>query len=90
VAGDWFVYLHMLRAGKVFYGAYVCNSHRRHNNSVTLRTVAELHYREVLALQECARSMFALSAKTITTAQAYRTRVREHLGVVDDKDVGEL
>jgi O-antigen biosynthesis protein len=89
VAGDWLVYLHMLRAGKVFYCAYVCNSHRRHNNSVTLKTVAQLHYREVVALQECAGSLFTLTAKTITSAQAYRTRVRAHLGAVDAKGVGE-
>lgn len=89
VAGDWVVYLHTLRTGKVFYSAYICNIHRRHKNSVTLGTIANLHYQEVVALQECARSMFALSAKTTTSAQAYRTRVREHLCVVDDKSGGE-
>jgi hypothetical protein len=89
VAGDWAVYLQLLRTGKVFYGAYVCNSHRRHNKSVTLGTVADLHYQEIVALQECARSMFALSAKTITSARAYRAHVREHLGAVDAKGAGE-
>jgi hypothetical protein len=81
VAGDWAVYLHMLSRGKVFYGAYVCNCHRRHSNSVTLGTAGDMHYREIVELQECARSMFPLSARTIAAAQTYRTHAREYLGV---------
>lgn len=89
VAGDWVVYLHMLRTGKIFYSHHVCNCHRRHSHSVTLGMAAETHYREVVALQECAGSMFALSAQSITSASTYRAKVRQHLGVANVQGAGE-
>ena len=89
VAGDWVAYLHLLRAGKIFYAATVCNCHRRHSSSVTQGIAAEMHYREVVELQESARSMYPLSAQSIKFAATYRQQLRKHLGITDARQVGE-
>jgi O-antigen biosynthesis protein len=89
VAGDWVVYLHLLRAGKIFYAPVVCNCHRRHSGSVTQGMAAEMHYREVVELQESARSMYPLSAQSVKFAAAYRQQVRKHLGITDARQPGE-
>lgn len=88
VAGDWLVYLHILRAGKIFYDPHVSNRHRRHSNSVTLGTAAAIHYDEVVELQECAKSMFPMSAQSIASAEAYRATLRAYLGIVPEHGVG--
>lgn len=89
VAGDWAVYLSLLRMGKIFYSHHVCNRHRRHRGSVTKGTASDMHYREVVRMQESAMSMFSLSGQAIKSAQAYRASVRECLGVPDTKLAGE-
>jgi hypothetical protein len=88
VAGDWFVYLHILRAGKVFYDPHVSNSHRRHRNSVTLGTAADTHYGEVVELQECAKAMFPMSAQSIANADGYRAILRDQLGIAPGPGLG--
>jgi len=88
VAGDWFVYLHILQAGKIFYDPQVSNRHRRHGHSVTLGMAAAAHYREVTELQEHARYMFPMSARSIAAAEAYRAMLREHLGIASGQVVG--
>ena len=81
VAGDWVVYLQLLRNGKIFYSAHVCNRHRRHQGSVTLETHADMHYREVVELQQVASANFSLSARSLESALDYRIRVSEYLGI---------
>jgi hypothetical protein len=88
VAGDWLVYLHILRAGKLFYDSHVSNSHRRHSSSVTLGMVAAAHYGEVVELQECAKSMFSMSSQSIAKAERYRAALREHLDIAPGSGVG--
>jgi hypothetical protein len=88
VAGDWLVYLHILRAGKVFYDPHVSNSHRRHSSSVTLGMVAAAHYSEVVELQECAKSMFSMSSQSIAKAEGYRAALREHLDIAPGSGLG--
>lgn len=88
VAGDWLVYLHILHAGKVYYDPRVSNRHRRHSKSVTLGTAAAAQYREVVELQEQARSMFPMSAQSIATAEAYRAALRDYFGIASGQVVG--
>lgn len=89
VAGDWAVYLQLLLMGKIFYSNHACNRHRRHHGSVTKGTASDMHYREVVRLQESAMSMFSLSDQAIGLAQAYRASVREYLGISNTKLGGE-
>jgi glycosyltransferase involved in cell wall biosynthesis len=89
VAGDWLVYLNLLCHGKIFYGADVGNSHRRHAHSVTGETVATLHYQEVLETQRVARSMFSLTTETEQAAHAYLASVRGYFGLSEARDKRE-
>ncbi|HEY8587566.1 MAG TPA: glycoside hydrolase family 99-like domain-containing protein [Rhodanobacter sp.] len=88
VAGDWLVYLYILQAGKVFYDPHVSNRHRRHRDSVTQGTASSAHYREVVELQEHARSMFPMSARSIAAAEAYRAVLRNQLGFATERAAG--
>jgi glycosyltransferase involved in cell wall biosynthesis len=88
VAGDWLVYLHILRAGKLFYDPHISNSHRRHSSGVTLGMAAAEHYSEVVELQERAKSMFPMSSQSIAKAEGYRAALREHLDIAPGSGVG--
>ena len=88
VAGDWMVYLHLLRTGKIFYHANVSNSHRRHSRSVTMETEATLHYHEVLEVQQAAKLMFSLTMEAEQAAGAYLTYVRERFGLSETHGKG--
>jgi glycosyltransferase involved in cell wall biosynthesis len=48
VAGDWFVYIEMIKNNKIYYNAKSLNSHRRHIGSVTK---VNSHLDEVVRLQ---------------------------------------
>ncbi|RDS83407.1 glycoside hydrolase family 99-like domain-containing protein [Dyella psychrodurans] len=83
IAGDWLVYLLMLKKGKMVYDASPCNQHRRHSTSVTLGSAAELHYQEVVRVQRAAEKLFELDERTKESARLYARMVRSHLGLPD-------
>jgi glycosyltransferase involved in cell wall biosynthesis len=83
IAGDWLVYLLMLRKGGVVYDASPSNQHRRHMNSVTLGSAAEAHYQEVVRVQQAAESLFELDEVTKESARRYARALRSHLGLPD-------
>ena len=43
IAGDWLVYLLLLRDGGLSFNAESLNQHRRHGNSVTIGSKAQGH-----------------------------------------------
>lgn len=81
IAGDWLVYLKLLRAGKIVFEASVCNQHRRHARGVTLGSDARAHYDEVMRLQGTAQSLFEIDSRTRAQAAAYATRLRGKMGL---------
>ncbi|GLQ49264.1 glycoside hydrolase family 99-like domain-containing protein [Dyella flava] len=83
IAGDWLVYLLMLKKGKLVYDASPCNQHRRHSRSVTLGSVAEQHYQEVVRVQRAAEELFELDETTKDAARVYARKLRSSLGLPD-------
>ncbi|WP_232310288.1 glycoside hydrolase family 99-like domain-containing protein [Pseudoxanthomonas mexicana] len=83
VAGDWLVYLHLLREGAVVFDPRSMNSHRRHVKSVTLDTDLEQHLGEVLALQSKASTMFSLDPRVTSQATHYAGELRRQFGLVE-------
>jgi len=81
IAGDWLVYLLLLREGGVSFVPDSLNRHRRHGNSVTLGAQAQGHLDEVLSVQSHARRLFPLSARTQAAAMAYEDKLRTHFGL---------
>jgi glycosyltransferase involved in cell wall biosynthesis len=41
IAGDWYLYVHAIKDGKVFYDIRKCNSHRRHSSSVIAHMISD-------------------------------------------------
>lgn len=83
IAGDWLVYLLMLRKGGLVYDANPSNQHRRHGNSVTLGSAYEAHYQEVVRVQRAAEALFDLDEATKESARRYARMLRSHFGLSD-------
>lgn len=81
VAGDWLVYLYLLREGRIHYAPQVLNRHRYHGGSVTGSLDAQRHYDEVVAVQRIAGTLYPLSAPTRARADAYAQHLRTHFGL---------
>jgi hypothetical protein len=64
IAGDWLVYLLLLRDGGLSFNAESLNQHRRHGNSVTIGSKAQGHLDEIRSLHAHAQRLFPLSAAT--------------------------
>jgi glycosyltransferase involved in cell wall biosynthesis len=58
VAGDWLVYLRLLKGGLLAYHPQSLNKHRRHRGGVTLGSAYAAHLSEVLRMQKIARERY--------------------------------
>lgn len=83
IAGDWLVYLLLLREGGLSFHPESLNRHRRHGNSVTLGSRAEGHMAEIRSLHAQARRLFPLTATTQAAALAYEQKLLTHFGLRD-------
>lgn len=81
IAGDWLVYLHMLKEGDILFVPEPLNDHRRHQSSVTIDSDLQQHYDEVVALQASAASTFDLDPMTMTRASEYAASLRIQFGL---------
>lgn len=81
VAGDWLVYLTVLRNGQISYHSKSLNAHRRHVSSVTGAIARRKHYDEVAELQSLARSMVETSPETDMKGKQWLDHVRHYLGI---------
>jgi glycosyltransferase involved in cell wall biosynthesis len=84
VAGDWVVYLRLLRLGRIHFDPRVLNRHRFHGANVTGSIDARRHYDEVVSAQALARALYPLGTGTIDAAAAYAARLRAHLGLAEE------
>jgi hypothetical protein len=57
IAGDWLVYLLLLRDGGLSFNAESLNQHRRHGNSVTIGSKAQGHLDEIRSLHAHAQRL---------------------------------
>jgi lipopolysaccharide biosynthesis protein/GT2 family glycosyltransferase len=69
VAGDWLVYLEIIKSGKVAFCSKSLNHHRRHTSSVTK---INNHFDEVVDAQNLASSMFDIDDITQAKVTSYR------------------
>ena len=81
VAGDWLVYVHVLRYGKLSYSALPLNSHRRHTQSVTSSLDAVRHVEEVMQVQKLAQDLSDADAEIVRRADTYVDSLVEHFGI---------
>jgi len=71
IAGDWIVYLHVLKRGKIYFCKKSLNLHRRHSTSVTTQNNVINHIEEVQKAQAEAKELSCPSPGTLTMAEEY-------------------
>lgn len=75
VAGDWLIYIEMLRQGKVAFCKASLNLHRRHISSVTKKNN---HYSEVVELQDYACNLVKVNSEIIDKIESYRGHLKNY------------
>jgi hypothetical protein len=79
VAGDWRVYIDLLKSGgMLFYNAKCLNYHRCHTSSVTRELDTQRHYDEICECQQYVADLF-FDGQLSKTMLSYREFVRVHL-----------
>ncbi len=84
VAGDWLTYLLVLQEGKISFSPESFNSHRRHQESITLGSFNISQLKEILSVQERARNTFHPVDEIVKKAHAYAQQLYEDFGLADD------
>ncbi|NWH08301.1 MAG: glycoside hydrolase family 99-like domain-containing protein [Alphaproteobacteria bacterium] len=84
VAGDWLVYVELLKKGRVAFSPEALNDHRRHAGSVTTGTKSDKHLREILGLQAHVRHAVAVSPDLDALADAFARHAYRYLGLASD------
>lgn len=79
IAGDWFFYVWILKKGMIHFNPQSLNWHRRHDKGVTLSENANVHYNEIIKMQDYVYENFDVSDATRNKALEYRKYVREYL-----------
>jgi len=81
VAGDWRLYLEILKYNWISHIKQPLNIHRRHVESVTGVLQKELHLSEVQKMQHLAREIVILPQKTADIAQGYLEELATRFGL---------
>jgi glycosyltransferase involved in cell wall biosynthesis len=84
VAGDWLIYLYVLRQGKAYFCSQSLNKHRRHTVSVTTATDVRSHLQEVLEMQQTARTLANPPPPVVAKAQDYAKRLANQFGLAQE------
>ena len=81
VAGDWLVYVLLLKHGCVAFTPVSANTHRRHQRSVTLGSFNAAQLNEIRKMQAFVASAFPVPAEQIMAAQAYAEKLALQFGL---------
>ena len=82
VAGDWYIYLQVLKNGDIAYTHESLNYFRKHSKSVSTTVKRNIEYSEVLKIQEDAKNTYELPEE-IKEKQIERRRM---MGFCEDKN----
>ena len=80
VAGDWFAYLRILEQGSIAFSARSLNSHRRHQNSVTIGNFNIQQLGEIVSVQNDIIRRHNLGEDARQKAANYTQSLYEHFG----------
>jgi O-antigen biosynthesis protein len=83
-AGDWLLYVHLLKQGSVAFESDVLNDHRRHANSVTIGRGGLNLMREIVMVQRYILERFEVSADVERKRQSNLQATYEYLGLHND------
>ena len=83
VAGDWRVYVELLKQGRIGYTPLPLNSHRRHAKSVTLGSFNRSQFDEIVNMQRLVQADFNPPHDALSVADQYVERLAEQFGLND-------
>ncbi len=81
VAGDWIVYIKLLKAGKLAFNAQALNLHRRHSGSVTISSFDVGQLREIISVQQLAQKATNVPDPIVARADAYAQALYVQFGL---------
>lgn len=81
VAGDWMVYVLLLKQGSIAFTPIPANSHRRHQNSVTLGSFNVAQLQEICSMQAFVANEFSIPAEQTVAARNYVEKLVEQFGI---------
>lgn len=81
LAGDWYVYMNILKRGKIAYFKESLNYHRMQTQGLTLSTSHEKEFEEIVKLQDFALDNFNVSPETKEIVMERRRRERKRFGL---------
>jgi glycosyltransferase involved in cell wall biosynthesis len=81
VAGDWFLYLHLLSSGTISFCSRSLNMHRRHPSSVTSSLAKIRHLEEIALMQRLASELVSVPQAKRERASAYLEELRKQFGL---------
>ncbi len=77
VAGDWYIYVNLLRLGSVAFHAKSLNLHRRHNESVTISRFGSEELEEIKSMQEYVSKYYYIDKEYRDKASAYLEQLKK-------------
>jgi glycosyltransferase involved in cell wall biosynthesis/2-polyprenyl-3-methyl-5-hydroxy-6-metoxy-1,4-benzoquinol methylase/ACT domain-containing protein len=81
VAGDWLVYVLLLKQGRMAFTPVPANAHRRHQRGVTLGSFNAAQLEEIRGMQAFVATEFPIAAEQVAAARAYTARLAEQFGL---------
>jgi glycosyltransferase involved in cell wall biosynthesis len=81
IAGDWFFYVRLLASGKIAYVSRSLNSHRRHDRGITKSEDKEVHFHEVVRMQEHIMKNFDVAEEVRDKVYVYREYLANYFGL---------
>lgn len=81
LAGDWYVYMNILKRGKIAYFKESLNYHRMQTQGLTLSTSHEKEFEEIVKLQDFALDNFNVLPETKEIVMERRRRERKRFGL---------
>jgi glycosyltransferase involved in cell wall biosynthesis len=83
VASDWLFYVWLLTKGNIAYVSQSLNLHRRHDKSIIKSEDRELHYNEVVTMQEYIAKHFTVAQEIREKTLLYREYLKKYFGLID-------
>jgi hypothetical protein len=81
VAGDWLVYVLLLKHGRIAFSPMPANAHRRHQQGVTLGSFNEAQLNEIREMQAFVASEFAVPSEKAAAAFTYAEQLAIQFGL---------
>ncbi len=85
VAGDWLTYCMVLEKGRIAFSPRSLNSHRRHDDSVTIASFNISQLEEIMSVQKKIFETFDVTKETADMAHSYARHLYHQFGLPDNK-----